>query len=214
MRRAAKVDAMEIKQALESAGCLDGASAILGISKATLNRHMAKHGIRSNPLDADVGRRFSRWTVLSVVAGTKRSKRKAVCQCDCGTVRELLLPSVTSGATKSCGCLAAKVTTARSTKHGKHSSPEYNSWMGMKQRCNDPAAQNYPWYGALGVRVCERWINSFADFLADMGAKPSSEHSIDRIDPFGNYEPGNCRWATRAEQSANKRKQHAAAGAS
>jgi len=209
MRRAAKVDAESIASALKEAGCLNGASVILGISKATLNRHMAKHGIKSNPVDARVGEKHFRWTVLSVTAGTKHSKRKAICRCECGTIKELMLPSVTSGATKSCGCLASEVTSARSTKHGMHGTPEHNSWMGMKQRCNDPRAHNYAWYGALGVRVCDRWMNSFSDFLADMGQKPSPEHSIDRTDPFGDYVPDNCKWATKKEQANNTRRKHA-----
>jgi hypothetical protein len=78
----------------------------------------------------------------------------------------------------------------------------------MKQRCNNPKAISYPWYGALGVKVCERWENSLEAFAADMGRKPTPDHTLDRIDPFGDYEPSNCRWATRAEQTLNQRKRH------
>jgi len=85
---------------------------------------------------------------------------------------------------------------------------EYKTWHNIKDRCYNKNSKSYRWYGQLGVTVCDRWINNFNDFFEDMGKKPSSSHSIDRINPFGDYTPENCRWATPEEQVANKRANH------
>lgn len=89
--------------------------------------------------------------------------------------------------------------------HGKTESAEYNSWMNMRGRCKNPNNDKYKWYGAIGIKVCDRWTNSFENFLADMGEKTTPKHSLDRINVHGNYEPTNCRWATQKEQCNNKR---------
>lgn len=91
------------------------------------------------------------------------------------------------------------------TRDGKKETSEYSSWLHMKQRCHNPKCKDYPWYGALGIYVCEAWRNDFGLFFRHIGPKPESGYSIDRIDPNLGYEPGNVRWATRQIQAINKR---------
>jgi len=90
-----------------------------------------------------------------------------------------------------------------SYKHGWSNTPTHRTWTAMHSRCRDPRNASFPRYGAKGVTVCDRWLD-FLNFLADMGARPGLDWSIDRIDGTGNYEPSNCRWATRAQQNANQ----------
>jgi hypothetical protein len=103
--------------------------------------------------------------------------------------------------TRRCGAIW---NAAQRISHGAISSPEYQSWRAMKSRCLNPKATGYKAYGARGVAICDRWRTDFAAFLADMGPRPDG-HSLDRIDNDGNYEPGNCRWATPKQQAANRR---------
>lgn len=93
---------------------------------------------------------------------------------------------------------------AKLRTHGRYGTPEYRAWDAMKQRCTNPKANGYDGYGGRGITVCDRWRYSFENFYADMGDRPSRDHSLDRIDNEGNYEPGNCRWATHSEQMKNR----------
>ena len=154
------------------------------------------------------GERNGRLVAVEIV---KRSPSGAAFwrfRCDCGTETTARAASVRFGTTKSCGCLRTETIRTASKTHGKRCggamAPIYRSWLSMKQRCHNPSDTSYENYGARGIEVCERWRSSFEAFAADMGPRPEG-HTIDRINVDGNYEPGNCRWATATEQVRNRR---------
>ncbi len=157
------------------------------------------------------GQTFGSWKVLKH-AGMYQKKAGALwlCQCVCGKKRKVKSLALRNGVTKSCGCQRDnldKVThgATKGAKQGGKRTPEYISWAKIKQRCYNPNCKEYPWYGAKGVGMYRPWRTSFAAFLADMGPKPAG-HVVGRIDHTKNYQPGNCRWITRRENSieANK----------
>ncbi len=163
------------------------------------------------------GQRFGRLTILGeaekYVSPQGVSLRRVRAVCDCGVEITTNLNSVKRGITASCGCFALEVLADRSRVHGdaprKRHTREYVVWANMISRCENPNVDRYPVYGGRGIKVCARWRGSFENFLADMGRKPSPEHSIDRIKVNGNYEPGNCRWATPDVQARNKQNSRA-----
>lgn len=131
-------------------------------------------------------------------------------RCDCGGTATCPSSRVQQGHTASCGCLVKIVTAAmakeRNTTHGNSYSAEYKAWHAMKSRCAETKGRVAKDYADRGIKVCDRWANSFENFLADVGRKPSPQHSLDRFpNNDGPYEPGNVRWATREEQMLNTR---------
>jgi len=167
-----------------------------------------------------VGRTFGKLTVISE-AKPRRAKcgRKvycSICRCSCGKSCEFPNYCLTRGkrAIVSCGCdaNARRVEWNKKHKliHGHSIKGEVTSaywcWTGMITRCYNPNTKNWPNYGGRGISVCDRWRNSFQDFLSDMGMRPSPKHSIERKNNDGNYEPSNCKWGTRSEQCFNRRK--------
>lgn len=151
-----------------------------------------------------------RFTRLLVVEYLGRSKWR--CRCDCGTEIVAHRSNLKSGQTGSCGCLQRELAAARlrpyRLTHGHtegRQSPTYVAWQRMKQRCYYPGSDSYAEYGGRGIRVCDRWRESFKSFLDDMGEKPKGLYSLGRINNDGDYEPSNCRWETQIEQERNKR---------
>lgn len=148
------------------------------------------------------GQRFGRLVVLSQ-SGSKNYNRTWECLCDCKNICEATTAHLRNGNTRSCGCLMLEKSVSSNTTHGMTKSRTYNTWANMLQRCINPLSTSYVNYGKRGISVCSRWY-SFSEFLTDMGERPLGM-SLDRIDSQGNYEPSNCKWASKKEQANNTR---------
>lgn len=160
------------------------------------------------------GQRFGRLLVVCElprrISPAGISLRMWECRCDCGKITGVATAQICGKRPSlSCGCLTVDKTRERSTIHGhagrNKRGPEYIAWKAMRRRCSVKEGHpDYPYWAARGIKVCDRW-DDYEAFLADMGPRPSSTHSLDRIDVEGNYSPDNCRWATATEQSRNRR---------
>lgn len=154
-----------------------------------------------NYTDVGVGSKIGRLLILE--ESRAKGRRVYVCQCDCGNKRTVSKWHVLAGRTTSCGCYVKDMMRAKKTIHNMCKTPTYYVWQNMRERCSSLAHKNYKDYGGRGISVCERWQNSFANFLADMGEKPKGL-SLDRINNDGNYCPENCRWVDAKLQNRNK----------
>lgn len=153
---------------------------------------------------ANPGEKFGRLTVVGLDHKNAHSEQFWLMSCDCGNQKVIVARSVLTGATKSCGCIAVERASVMNLKHGLTKSATYQSWQSMKKRCYSKTAREYKDYGGRGIYVCRQWVESFEQFLVDMGECPAG-HTLERLDVNKHYEPSNCKWATRKEQSRNRR---------
>lgn len=150
------------------------------------------------------GKRFGRITAIEIsVRGSYGKSVKWRCVCDFGNETNVSSNSLVRGQTLSCGCLAREKSSERAKIHEFSKTSTYTSWTAMHTRCSNKLSDNFSAYGGRGIKVCDGW-STFAGFLADMGERPKGT-TLDRIDPNGNYEPSNCRWANKTTQDRNKR---------
>jgi hypothetical protein len=172
-----------------------------------------------NKVKMNIGDKHNMLTLIDDKAVKINRSKYKLFRCDCGNEKLIRVNVVSSGHVKSCGCLR-RLTRVKKYDHPitvykkfikeKYGKPlyeikEYKIWVAIKTRCYNPKANRYYIYGGRGIKMCDRWLESFHNFYDDMGARPSDKHSIDRIDTNGDYEPGNCRWVTSDVQNKNKR---------
>lgn len=170
-------------------------------------RRVVKH--RTSKYQINPGTVVGRLTVLEYAGPSKGGERTWKCRCECGNSKTVIHSTLGKGLVRSCGCLRVDNTRQMRTRHGETGirqgknwkSPEYEAWCTMRQRCYKPYADSYKTHGARGIIVCEHWLNSFENFLADVGRKPYPQATLERVNNDGNYEPGNVIWASKKAQA-------------
>lgn len=152
------------------------------------------------------GKKFGKLTIASFSHRNKRKEKHYLCKCDCGKEVVVRQNNLTTGHTTTCGCSRPGDGRLKGLIVGRDGSPTCNTYRAMIYRCYDEKHDRYYHYGAKGIKVCERWLgeNGYQNFKQDMGERPEG-HTLDRIDPTGDYTPENCRWATWEQQMENRR---------
>lgn len=156
------------------------------------------------PMTDIKGKRFGKLTAMHPTASRKRKAIVWIFACDCGYLVEASGRKVREGSPRSCKTCSVKLQSEKVRTHGMSSTREFRSWQACIQRCVNERYSNYHNYGGRGIKVCERWRNSFMDFLEDMGSRPAGK-SLDRINNDGDYEPSNCCWSSAKQQNNNRR---------
>lgn len=156
-------------------------------------------GVRCKKYDGEV---FGMLRVVKDFEDKSKKQRRVVCKCECGETCTVYLHNIKRGFTKSCGCYSRKA--KHNYKHGQSETKIYRLWRAMINRCTNKNNAAYPNYGGRGITVCDSWLESFENFMNDMGIRPKGT-SLDRIDNNKGYSPENCRWSTQKEQSRNTR---------
>lgn len=168
--------------------------------------------MKKRDLSIYINKKYGRWTILK--EGIHKLYPKGYisymnCQCECGSVKNVELNSILRGKSVSCGCYNKEIASKNATTHGlcmtsdKEKHPDYGIWIKVKSRCYNLNDKNYKHYGAKGIKVCDRWKNSFENFINDLGWRPSKKYSLERIDYNGDYDPVNCKWILKSHQSRN-----------
>lgn len=156
--------------------------------------------------DEWIGRRFGRLVVINLVKSTTETRQKALCKCDCGNFKTVMISNLKNGATQSCGCWHRESTSKANATHHATGTKLHNEWRAMKARCNIKSCSNYESYGGRGISVCKEWNDSFEIFKEWSENNGYQEDlTLDRIDVNGNYEPNNCRWVDKKVQARNRR---------
>lgn len=149
---------------------------------------------------------YGKWKIIKITDNKKHGNILWLCECACGTIREVMASNLRSGASLSCGCHRREINSIVQKTHGmsRVKNPLYSIWKGIRVRCLNPKNPAYKYYGGRGIKICDRWLEDFTNFYNDMYSTYKEGLTLDRINNDGDYEPWNCEWSTREKQAKNR----------